>query len=96
MAEPATAAQNFYLDSLFLQMDAVGQMFSSDNIWILVLMEEGLQGLQLVLGEDGAMPAGPTLNLVERLQLALGPTRILARPAKGVEEPHGPGEPCLC
>lgn len=59
-------------------------------------MEKRLQGLQLVLGEYGAMPARPALDLVESLQLARVPLGALTDPDCRVEETHGPGEPGVC
>lgn len=59
-----------HLHPLLLQVNTVCQVLTGDDVWVLVLMEKRLQGLQLVLGEYGAMPARPALDLVESLQLA--------------------------
>ena len=82
-----------HLYPLLLQVNAVCQVFAGDDVRVLVLMEKRLQGLQLVLGEYGAMPARPALDLVESLQLARVPLGTLTDPDCRVEEPHGPGEP---
>lgn len=39
------SVEEFHLYSLLLQVDAVGQVLSGDDIWVLVLVEKGLQGL---------------------------------------------------
>lgn len=85
-----------HLYPLLLQVNAVCQVLTGDDIWVLVLMEKRLQGLQLILGEYGAMPACPALDLVEGLQLAQAPLGTLADPDRRVEELHGPGEPGVC
>lgn len=77
-------------------MDAVRQVLPGDDVWVLVLMEKRLQGLQLVLGEDGAVPARPALELMESLHLTRVHLGTLADPDGRVEEPHGPGEPGVC
>lgn len=85
-----------HLHPLLLQVNAICQVLAGDDVRILVLMEKCLQGLQLLLGEYGAMPARPALDLVESLQLAGVPLGTLTDPDCGVEEPHGPGEPGVC
>lgn len=85
-----------HLYPLLLQVNAVCQVLTGDDVWILVLMEKRLQGLQLVLGEYGAMPARPALDLVESLQLARVPLGTPTDPDCRVEKPHGPGEPGIC
>lgn len=71
-------------------------MLAGDDVRVLVLMEQRLQGLQLVLGEYGAMPARPALDLVEGLHLTLVLLGIPTDPDCRVEEPHGPGELGTC
>lgn len=77
-------------------MDAVRQVLAGDDVWVLVLMEKRLQGLQLVLGEDGAVPARPALELMESLQLARVHLGTIADHDGRMEESHGPGEPGVC
>lgn len=73
-------AAGAHLHPLLLQVNAVCQVLASDDVRVLVLMEERLQGLQLVLSEYGAMPARPALDLVEGLHLTLVPLGIPADP----------------
>lgn len=48
-----------------------GQLLPSAHIWVLRLLEEVLQGFELLVGEDGAVPPLPsTVQLVEQLQLS--------------------------
>lgn len=93
-APPRAVGSHLY--PLLLQVNAVCQVLAGDDIWVLVLMEKCLQGLQLILGEYGAMPACPALDLVESLQLARAPLGTLADPDCRVEELHRPGEPGVC
>lgn len=85
-----------HLYPLLLQVNTVCQVLTGDDVWVLVLMEKRLQGLQLVLGEYGAMPARPPLDLVESLQLTGVPLGTPTDPDCRVEKPHGPGEPGIC
>lgn len=72
-------------------MDAVRQVLSGDDVWVLVLVEKCFQGLQLVLGEYGAMAACPALDLLESLQLARAALGTPAGSGCRVKQPHGPG-----
>lgn len=85
-----------HLHPLLLQVDAVCQVLAGDHVRVLVLVEQCLQGLQLLLGEDGAVPAGAALDLLEGLQLAWLLLGGLTDPDCGAEEPQGPGEPGIC
>lgn len=51
-------------------MDLAGQLLAGPDVGVLGLLEEALQSLQLLVGEDGAVPPLPaTVQLVEELQL---------------------------
>jgi len=69
-----------HLDPLLLQVNAICQVLAGDDVRVLVLVEQRLQGLQLVLSEYGAMPACPALDLVESLQLTGAPLGALVDP----------------
>lgn len=58
------------LHFLLPQMDLAGQLLAGPDVGVLGLLEEALQSLQLLVGEDGAVPPLPaTVQLVEELQL---------------------------
>lgn len=94
-AAPQQVAES-HLYPLLLQVNAVCQVLAGDHVRVLVLMEKRLQGLQLLLGEYGAVPACAALDLLEALQLARLLLGALTDPDRRVEEPHGPGEPGIC
>lgn len=51
-------------------MDLAGQLFAGTDVGVLGLLEEALQSLQLLVGEDGSVPPLPAaVQLVEELQL---------------------------
>lgn len=77
-------------------MDAVGQVLPGDDVRVLILVEKCFQGLQLLLGEYGAMAARPALDLLEGLQLSGAALGALAASDRRVEQSHGPREPCVC
>lgn len=60
-----------YLHAFFFQMSALCQLLPGVHIWILVLQKQLLQGVQLLLGEDGAVTSGSPLHLTRRLLLLL-------------------------
>lgn len=58
------------LHFLLPQMDLAGQLLAGPDVGVLGLLEEALQSLQLLVGEDGSVPPLPaTVQLVEELQL---------------------------
>lgn len=69
-----------HLYPLLLQVNAVCEVLAGDDVRVLVLMEQRLQGLQLLLGEYGAVPACPALDLVATLQLGRVPLGTLTDP----------------
>lgn len=51
-------------------MDLAGQLLAGTDVGVLGLLEEALQSLQLLVGEDGSVPPLPAaVQLVEELQL---------------------------
>lgn len=61
------------LHLLLPQVDLAGQLLPRTHVRVLGLLEEALQSLQLLVGEDGAVPALPAaVQLVEELQLGAG------------------------
>ena len=51
-------------------MDFAGQLLPGADVRVLGLLEQALQSLQLLVGEDGAVPPLPAaVQLVEELQL---------------------------
>lgn len=59
------------LDLFLPQMNFPGQLLPCPDVRVLGLLEEALQSLQLLVGEDRPMPALPaTMQLVEELQLS--------------------------
>lgn len=93
---PPHRAAGPHLHPLLLQVDAVRQVLSGDDVRVLVLVEKRFQGLQLVLGEYGAMAACAALDLLESLQLARAALGTPAGSGCRVKQPHGPGEPGVC
>lgn len=58
------------LDLLLPQVDLPGQLLPRAHIRVLGLLEEPLQRLELLVGEDGPVPPlPPAVQLVEQLQL---------------------------
>lgn len=58
------------LDLLLPEVHLAGQLFPGADVGVLGLLEEALQSLQLLIGEDGAVPPLPAaVQLVEELQL---------------------------
>lgn len=59
-----------HLDLLLPEMDLASQLLPGAHVWVLGLLEKALQSLQLLVGEDGAVPPLPAaVQLVEELQL---------------------------
>lgn len=51
-------------------MDLASQLLPCSDVRVLGLLEEALQSLELLVGEDGAVPPFPAaVQLVEELQL---------------------------
>lgn len=58
------------LHFLLPQVDLPGQLLPGAHIRVLGLLEQPLQRLELLVGEDGAVPPlPPAVQLVEQLQL---------------------------
>lgn len=50
-------------------MDLASQLLPGADVWVLGLLKKALQSLELLVGEDGAVPPLPaTVQLVEELQ----------------------------
>lgn len=47
------------LDFLLPEVDLAGQLLPGADVWVLGLLKEALQSLQLLVGEDGAVPPLP-------------------------------------
>lgn len=54
-------------------MNLASQLLPGADVRVLGLLEEALESLQLLVGEDGAVPPLPAaVQLVEKLQLGSG------------------------
>ena len=66
----APAGSRAYLHFLLAEVHLPGQLLAGTHVWVLGLLEEVLQSLELLVGEDGAVPPlPPAMQLVEELQL---------------------------